>query len=763
MKRSIHALLPALLPLLALARPAPAGPSAPLFENSDFRSGTFENWTADGTAFASGPARKAVRPDSDTTGSIEKGLANNWNASRNLYLQPELTGCDGETFANSFHPETLNRATGALTSIPFVVRHDYLTMQLAGGRAACPGKLAVNLVGEGAILRQALPRGEKFVRFTFDVRDIKGREAQLRLVDDQRLHGGWIAAGSFAGGGSPADGPVIDGKAPVHRKTTARRTFRCDRRYLNIPANRRFPDDAVKLLDDGRVVQELCMSVCDEEKAEFWQFLDLGPWQGREVTLTMAGWSASADPLAGAVLDDRIRGLDHLYDEPNRPQFHFTPPQGWNNDVNGTVYYDGEYHLFYQYDPSRSGLIGRNMHWGHAVSTDFFHWKHLPIALGVDPERGQNYSGSAIVDHHNVAGFQEGSEKTLIAFYTRRMPHMYLQFDFDVDSSDQCMAYSTDRGRTWTHVDKPAVAGITGKNRDPKVFFHEESGKWIMAFFIRGGYDIYSSDNLRDWTRLSHARGFHECPDVFQLALDRDPARKQWLVVNGNGEYAIGAFDGREFTEESRGRTVFGRFHATQTFANAPDAPLRRVQMSWLRYDLRDLPCRQMLSLPVELTLRSTPEGPRLFAEPARELAGLRIEERTFPDAGLSSSPFEITGLPWQLTDTELTVDLNGASRLDLTIRGQLLTYDSSSATLELAGSPAKATVHPSGGKLKLRILVDRGTIDVCAQDGRVFLMHVFQPDWTMPVLAATAEGGAAVVEMLAIHRLKPAWKPEAN
>jgi len=182
-----------------------------------------------------------VTPGSDTTGSIEKGLANDWNASRNLYLQPELTGCDARLSANSFHPESLSRATGTLTSIPFAIRHDFLTFQLAGGRAACPGILGVNLRVGDEVVRQALPRGEQFVRCTFDVRDLKGREARLGIVDVQRIHGGWIAAGSFAGADCPPDGPVIDGKAPVHRKATAQRTFRCDRRYLNIPATRRFP------------------------------------------------------------------------------------------------------------------------------------------------------------------------------------------------------------------------------------------------------------------------------------------------------------------------------------------------------------------------------------------------------------------------------------------------------------------------------------------------------------------------------------------
>ncbi len=141
----------------------------------------------------------------------------------------------------------------------------------------------------------------------------------------------------------------------------------------------------------------------------------------------------------------------------------------------------------------------------------------------------------------------------------------------------------------------------------------------------------------------------------------------------------------------------------------------------------------------------------------------MRTEHRSFPDADLASGPLEIADLPWQLTDTELTVALNGARKLALTIRGQPLTYDTASATLELTGSPAKAIVQPVDGKLKLRILIDRCSIDVCAQNGRVFLMHVFQPDWTMPVLAATAEDGRAVISDVRMHRLKSVWKSEAK
>ena len=143
--------------------------------------------------------------------------------------------------------------------------------------------------------------------------------------------------------------------------------------------------------------------------------------------------------------------------------------------------------MFYQYDPSRIGRIGRNMHWGHAVSSDLFHWKELPIALGTDPRRGQNYSGSAIVDFNNSAGLQQGEEKTMIAFYTRRSPYYLLVHDYGVDSSSQCMAYSNDRDLTWTHVEKPLIPCVTTKNRDPKVSLSPVSSlkvsRWITKPF----------------------------------------------------------------------------------------------------------------------------------------------------------------------------------------------------------------------------------------------------------------------------------------
>lgn len=737
--------------------------SEALFENSDFEAGTWKNWTVEGEAFERGPTTGEVVPESDTTGSVAKMLRDNWKNTPNLYRQPELAGFEGKTFANSYHPEKLDKTTGTLVSKSFVVQNDYICFLLASGKEPRAGALAVNLVIDGRAVRQATPKGENFETCCFYVRQLRSKEARIEIVDKAILLGGWIAVDSIRGQEKPSSDWVVREKDRIVRRISLARNFYCNKRYLNIPAVGAFPEDALKLIVDGRVVQEICMAVADWQPAEFWQFIDLSLWQGKEATLTIDGWSSSDELLSEVFLDDRIRGLDNLYNERYRPQFHCTPIQGWNNDINGAVYYDGEYHVFYQYDPSRSGAIGRNMHWGHAVSVDLFHWKHLPIALGVDPVRGQNYSGSAVVDFNNSAGLQKGDEKTLLAFYTRRKPMTFVKWDYDVERSDQCIAYSTDRGRTWTHLEKPAVACITAKNRDPKVFWHQASGKWIMAFFIRDGYSFYSSNNLRDWKKQSHISGFHECPDIFELEVDGDSTNRKWVLVNGNGSYHIGSFDGRRFETETQAKTAFGPLSATQTFNQAPDDGRRRVQMNWFHIFPRNrmiqlgMPFSQLLSLPVELTLRTTEEGVRVFSNPASEIMSIRAEHRVYPMKDLSTGSLWVNDIPWELYEVQVTFDFENANTIGVRIRGVEISYDVKTQMLSLGNYKVK--VKPEKGKLRLRALLDRCSVDLFANDGRAYLMDSACPDNSKAALECYASGGQVTVKNIEFYRLNSIWK----
>ncbi|WP_139902303.1 glycoside hydrolase family 32 protein [Clostridium thermarum] len=245
--------------------------------------------------------------------------------------------------------------------------------------------------------------------------------------------------------------------------------------------------------------------------------------------------------------------------EKYRPSFHYTPRKGWMNDPNGLVYFDGEYHLFYQHD--NYDRVFQNMSWGHAISTDLVHWEEYPKAIVPDDDGlGMIFSGSAVVDKNNCAGF---GANTLIAFYTSTNPRQ-----------QQCMAYSTDKGRTWTkYSGNPVIKNVQGGNipndfRDPKVIWHEDSQKWIMSLAVQDHIDFWSSRNLKDWEKESefgHGSGSHngvwECPDLFELEVDGDKNNKKWVLIvsinpggpNGGSatQYFIGDF------KEADGKLTF--------------------------------------------------------------------------------------------------------------------------------------------------------------------------------------------------------------
>ena len=250
-------------------------------------------------------------------------------------------------------------------------------------------------------------------------------------------------------------------------------------------------------------------------------------------------------------------GPADYYSEPFRPQFHFTPEKDWMNDPNGLVYYEGEYHLFYQYNPF--GNQWGHMSWGHAVSPDMVHWKHLPLALP-EADGVMCFSGSAVVDWHDTSGFGKNGQPPLVAIYTGMRVADGRQF--------QCIAYSNDQGRTWTKYAGNPVIDIGSDNfRDPKVQWYEPTKSWLMTVSLSAEHRVrfYGSPNLKDWTLLSEfgpagaTGGVWECPDLFQLPMPGTDEKRWVLAVNMNpgsiaggsgGQYFIGQFDGKQFAPD---------------------------------------------------------------------------------------------------------------------------------------------------------------------------------------------------------------------
>ncbi|TDB79030.1 glycoside hydrolase family 32 protein [Micromonospora sp. KC721] len=269
----------------------------------------------------------------------------------------------------------------------------------------------------------------------------------------------------------------------------------------------------------------------------------------------MAGLSSAA-PIPGPEAD-----APATFAEPYRPQFHFTPERNWLNDPNGLLYHEGEYHLFFQYNPDGTGW--GNISWGHAVSTDLVHWRQLPLAIGHDDEE-MIFSGSAVVDHANTSGFGTPDEPAMVAVYTSAAK--------TGGSQTQSLAYSTDRGRTWTKYASNPVLDIGSREfRDPKVQWYAPTKSWLMALVLATERKVrfYSSKDLKSWTHLSDfgpagaAGGVWECPDLFPLPVDGNTGKQKWVLIvslspggiqGGSAtQYFVGDFDGRTFTPDDDG------------------------------------------------------------------------------------------------------------------------------------------------------------------------------------------------------------------
>jgi sucrose-6-phosphate hydrolase SacC (GH32 family) len=275
------------------------------------------------------------------------------------------------------------------------------------------------------------------------------------------------------------------------------------------------------------------------------------------------------------------RGETASYHETYRPQFHFTAPAGWLNDPNGLVYHAGEYHLFFQHNPF--GVNWGNMTWGHAVSGDLVHWRALPNAI--EPDRmGTIFSGSAVVDNGNTAGFQTGREPALVAIYTAAGGSSP---ESDGQPFTQCIASSNDRGLTWSKYERnPVLPHIVGENRDPKVIWYAPGRFWVMALFLDGeSFALFTSPDLKHWTRTQTlAITGSECPDFFPLSVEGEPDEERWVFMAANGHYIVGTFDGARFVPETDACVLdFGaNYYAMQTYSDIPAQDGRRIQIAWM-------------------------------------------------------------------------------------------------------------------------------------------------------------------------------------
>lgn len=522
------------------------------------------------------------------------------------------------------------------------------------------------------------------------------------------------------------------------------RSMDISQRYLNIPVSQYESREVMTLILEDGIQRQFNIRLSDG-KPDYWVFVDLKSFKDQNLTIRYPIDRKGMDQI---YLASQITGQDSFYREVNRPQFHFSSKRGWNNDPNGLVYLNGIYHLFYQHNPYE--IFWENMHWGHATSPDLIHWEEQGDVLFPDT-LGMMFSGSAIVDHRNTAGFQKGNEKVLVAFYTAHLP----------GRETQCLAYSNDNGRTWTkYQGNPLIDSHekwdSGNTRDPRVFWHEESGRWVMVLFEKDGHSIYTSDNLKEWTFRSHQTGFWECPELIRLPVDGDSNHTKWVMYGASGTYFIGDFDGEKFTIESgKHRYYAGAMYAAQTYNNLPGSSGQVVQIGWGQISHPGMPFNQMMTIPTELSLRSTRNGIRLFSRPISNIKALYMDTQEWTDITIDQANEELQKLRGDLWHIRLEVEMVEGVAFDLHLHGKsIATYDFNHNKLN--------GVFYEGDKIErqrinLEILVDRTSVEVFADDGKMTVVSA-RPEALNEEGLKFVPRDEVIIRHLEVNRLRSIW-----
>lgn len=530
-----------------------------------------------------------------------------------------------------------------------------------------------------------------------------------------------------------------------------RRKITVQNRYLLIPVAAddrwRVPDETLQYLgiyEGDTLLQEY--EVVLGRKPRFWSPVYLEQYQGKELELRLENGDETLLELLE--LSNELKDAETLYRESGRPQVHFTPRHGFMNDPNG-LYYDGEaYHYFAQLNPF--GLSVGNTHWLHAVSSDLIHWRELPYALLPD-ESGRMYSGSAVVDADNSSGLGRGDVPPVFLFYTAAGSKSRLGRGrpFEIAA-----AISRDGGRTYEKYQmNPVVPYLVFYNRDPKVVRHED-GYWIMMIFLDNSrYLLLYSENLLQWERgqIIEIEGSAECPDLFRLPLDEDESMQKWVLWGSTDNYIVGRIRDREFYPETnviRGpsHTAVSAYsdalrpsgsYAAQTYFGLPGG--RVVQQAWIRARIPGVPFVSCASLPNELKLVSTEDGPRLSLLPAKEVEIMREKGYILRHRGLE----DLERIPGEYLaecmDITFGFDCVGTDLIAVSVRGILMVYDPGKRQLFLPNGCFQ--IPGAQDSLGLRVITDRGSVEIYTGDG---LFHT--------VLATVPDPNNIGVKILALH-----------
>ena len=510
-------------------------------------------------------------------------------------------------------------------------------------------------------------------------------------------------------------------------------------KYLNIPIGNKDEMKVFKLQVNGATVREFPAQLA-EDTIGYWVFIDVSEFKGQ--TITISG-DASSKAISRIYQADHSNGEDSLYKESNRPQFHFTVKRGWSNDVNGPIYYNGQYHLFWQYFPFGVQWNTGFMYWGHATSNDLVHWKDEGVALMLD-SLGSPWSGTAVIDKNNDGGW---GKNALVLFYAC--------YDRVTNKQVQCIAYSNDDGKTFTRIKGNPVVDTDGElkttdTRDPKVFWYEPAKVWVLVLFEKDGMSFFNSTDLRHWKRQSHFTGLWECPDFFELPVDGNNAVKKWVLHGGSSDYFIGSFDGKTFTPETdRLRYAEGKnengddaLYAAESFENMPGG--RRVQMAWGRINHAGMPFTQMILFPTEFALKTTPKGIRLMATPIHEIEKLHKTVHSWKSITAQQANSQLNNIQAGPLHIKCKLALGKGNKLTVLYQGNEI--------LSLSDQNIKA------GDNDLEILIDKTVVEVFINNGEHYIVNNLPAKKNETGFEFNTDDTSSIFKTLQVYEMSSMW-----
>ena len=719
---------------------------------ANFDQGDYEGWVSTGNAFGNAPAVGALNGQWEVKGFGGTGLVN--------------TFLDGDA------------STGTLTSPSFTIMKPYINFRIGGGFD--PKTLYVELIVDDTVIYQTTPIERKgraddtwqerlYIR-TWEVANYIGKNAIIKITDNST--GGW--------GHINVDDFVQSDIRASLMSENLRWRLKAQAQYLMVPVQN--DADMMNMIlraADSTIICEQQMRFA-RNTVDRYMPVYVGAHIGDSIEVYLETYCTTLSyPELFHTSDDP--GFTPTEEDPYRPLYHHTPAYGWMNDPNGMVYHKGRYHLFYQHFPY--GTSWNDMHWGHASSTDLIHWEQHPIALFPD-EYGGMFSGSIVIDEKNTAGFGSGA---LVAIYTSTHP-----------TQSQSIAYSLDDGMTWHKYGAPVLKG-SGDFRDPKVFWNQEQNSWTMILAAGQQVKIYSSPDLKRWTLKqnwgtgigSHA-GVWECPDLIQVPVEGTNEMKWVMLVSINPggpsggsatQYFIGDFANNKFVLETDTKTRWLDFgkdnYAGVTWFGRRDSKNRPLFIGWMNnWQYADaIPLETSVfcsssTFPRALSLVNTPNGLCLKSEPVSTLGLLRSNAVYTSNVGKISQTWTAENISelssgaaivecqfgnerqgWKLT---LSND-NGESvvfSFQTTTNRVSLDRKKSGHTkfnANFAISAHTGTLHSEEHAQKAMILIDRSSVELFINDGRMVLTDLVFPTTPYTHLSIEPTGGTLDVEQLQV------------